>query len=185
MALTRKMLKAMGIEDEKIDQIIEAHAETTEALKAERDAAQQAAKENENAQKELEDLKANKTDEFQSKYEAEHEAFEAFKKEVEETKAKEVAKNLFTSTLAEMGITGKRATQIAKVTDLSAYEVKNGAYTNPEKVQEAIKNDWSEFVPTETVRGAQVATPPTTGAQKDYSKMTMQEYVNARMGKTN
>ena len=59
MALTRKMLKAMGIEDEKIDQIIEAHAETTEALKAERDAAQQAAKENENAQKELEDLKAN------------------------------------------------------------------------------------------------------------------------------
>lgn len=136
MALTRKMLKAMGIEDEKIDQIIEAHAETTEALKAERDAAQKAAKENENAQKELEDLKANKTDEFQSKYEAEHEAFEAFKKEVEETKAKEVAKNLFTSTLAEMGITGKRATQIAKVTDLSAYEVKNGAYTN-----EAVNGD--------------------------------------------
>ena len=28
MALTRKMLKAMGIEDDKIDQIIEAHSET-------------------------------------------------------------------------------------------------------------------------------------------------------------
>lgn len=33
MALTRKMLKAMGIEDEKIDQIIDAHTETVEGLK--------------------------------------------------------------------------------------------------------------------------------------------------------
>ena len=33
MALTRKMLRAMGIEDEKADEIIEAHAETVDALK--------------------------------------------------------------------------------------------------------------------------------------------------------
>ena len=33
MALTRKMLKAMGIEDEKADEIIDAHAETVDALK--------------------------------------------------------------------------------------------------------------------------------------------------------
>ena len=32
MTLTRKMLKAMGIEEEKIDQIIEAHAETVDGL---------------------------------------------------------------------------------------------------------------------------------------------------------
>lgn len=37
MALTRKMLKAMGIEDEKIDQIIEEHAESVNALKAKLD----------------------------------------------------------------------------------------------------------------------------------------------------
>ena len=37
MALTRKMLKAMGIEDEKIDQIIEEHVESIDGLKAERD----------------------------------------------------------------------------------------------------------------------------------------------------
>ena len=34
MALTRKMLKAMGIEDDKIDQIIEAHTETVDGLKS-------------------------------------------------------------------------------------------------------------------------------------------------------
>ena len=37
MSLTRKMLKAMGIEEEKIDQIIEAHSETVDALKKDRD----------------------------------------------------------------------------------------------------------------------------------------------------
>ena len=34
MALTRKMLKAMGIEDEKIEQIIEEHVESIDGLKA-------------------------------------------------------------------------------------------------------------------------------------------------------
>ena len=37
LALTRKMLKAMGIEDEKIDQIIDEHAESVNALKAKLD----------------------------------------------------------------------------------------------------------------------------------------------------
>ena len=38
MGFSRKMLKAMNIEDEKIDQIIDAHSETVDALKADRDA---------------------------------------------------------------------------------------------------------------------------------------------------
>ena len=33
--MTRKLLKSMGIEDEKVDQIIEAHTEVTDALKKE------------------------------------------------------------------------------------------------------------------------------------------------------
>ena len=37
MALTRKFLKAMGIEDEKAEEIISAHVETVNGLKGERD----------------------------------------------------------------------------------------------------------------------------------------------------
>jgi hypothetical protein len=45
MALTRKFLAAMGIEAEKVDEIIAAHTETVNALKEERDTAKaQAAK---------------------------------------------------------------------------------------------------------------------------------------------
>lgn len=43
MALTRKLLRSMGIEDEKIDQIIDAHTETVNALKDERDGLKDAA----------------------------------------------------------------------------------------------------------------------------------------------
>lgn len=37
MALTRKSLKAMGLTDEQVDGVIEAHTETVEALKNQRD----------------------------------------------------------------------------------------------------------------------------------------------------
>lgn len=44
MALTRKILRAMGIEDEKADEIVEAHAETVTAPKRQRDEAEERAK---------------------------------------------------------------------------------------------------------------------------------------------
>ena len=59
MALTRKMLKAMGIEDEKIDQIIEEHVESIDGLKAERDRYKAGADEAEGLRKQLEEAKAN------------------------------------------------------------------------------------------------------------------------------
>lgn len=43
VALTRKMLKAMGIEDEKIDQIIEEHVESANALTTQSDEFKEAA----------------------------------------------------------------------------------------------------------------------------------------------
>ena len=62
MAFTRKMLKAMGIEDEKIDQIIDAHSETVDALKADRDAYKEDAAKLAAVQKELDELKAKGDD---------------------------------------------------------------------------------------------------------------------------
>ena len=55
MSLTRKMLKAMGIEEEKIDQIIEAHSETVDSLKADRDSYKEDAEKLKDVQKELDE----------------------------------------------------------------------------------------------------------------------------------
>ena len=50
------MLKAMGIEDEKIDQIIDEHAESVNALKAQRDEFKEAAGKADGYKKELDAL---------------------------------------------------------------------------------------------------------------------------------
>ena len=111
MALTRKMLKAMGIEDEKIDQIIDAHAETVDGLKESLKKAQADAQALPGLQKELEtaqaDLEAAKKDGWKDKHDALKKEFEDYKKDVtaKETKAaKEAAARAY---YESKGITGK------------------------------------------------------------------------------
>ena len=67
MALTRKMLKAMSIEDEKIDQIVDAHTESIDALKEERDTYKADAEKLAAVQKELDNLKKDGGD-WKTKY---------------------------------------------------------------------------------------------------------------------
>ena len=57
MALTRKFLSALGIEAEKIDEIIDAHTDTVNALKEERDKYKASHEALQGVQKELDDLK--------------------------------------------------------------------------------------------------------------------------------
>ena len=57
MALTRKFLAALGIEADKVDEIITAHTETVDALKHERDTFKADAEKLPTVQQELDDLK--------------------------------------------------------------------------------------------------------------------------------
>ena len=74
MALTRKMLKAMGIEEEKIDEIIEAHTEVVDSLKKERDTYKEDADKLTDVQKKLDDAldaaKNSDSNKLQVKYDA-------------------------------------------------------------------------------------------------------------------
>lgn len=89
MSLTRKGCKAMGLTDEQVDSIIEAHTETVEGLKEKLKAAQADADKLVEVQKELDELKSKAEDGYKEKYETEHKEFEAYKSEVtaKETKA--------------------------------------------------------------------------------------------------
>ena len=84
MALTRKMLKAMGIEDEKIDQIVEAHSETVDALKDKLRKAEEDSEDLKDVQKELDELKKKTSgaDDWKKKYDDEKKAFDDYKKEI-------------------------------------------------------------------------------------------------------
>ena len=88
MALTRKFLSALGIEDDKVDEIIGAHTETVNALKEQRDSYKADAEKLPTVQKELDDMKAaaekNGKDAYKVKYDALKEDFDKFKADLKE-----------------------------------------------------------------------------------------------------
>ena len=160
MALTRKLLRSMGIEDEKIDQIIDAHAETVNALKDERDQYRDAAEALPGVQKELDDLKAKPADGFKERYEKEHADFEAFKADTAKAAAERERKSLYRKLLADAGVDPKRMDAVMRVADLSDIVVEDGAIKDADKVTERVKGEWSDFIPTTGKKPADVDTPP-------------------------
>ena len=166
MALTRKFLKAMGIEDEKIDQIIEAHTETVSGLKDSLDKAEAAAKDLPSVQKELDearaDLEAVKKDGWKDKHDTLKKEFEDYKKGVtaKETKAaKEAAVRAY---YESKGITGK-ALDIAlrgSGAEIEALELVEGKIKDAAALEALVKGDFSGLVSTTTTTGANTANPP-------------------------
>jgi hypothetical protein len=160
MALTRKFLKGMGLPDEQIETIIEAHTEVTDALKQDRDTYKADAEKLAGVQKELDDLKAN-GGEWQTKYEKEHSDFEAYKsaQTAKETKTAKTA--AYKALLIESGISEKYADKILKLTDIEAIELdESGKIKDADTHKQTVQTEYSEFVETKTERGASVATPP-------------------------
>lgn len=160
MALTRKLLRSMGIDDEKIDQIIDAHTETVNALKDERDGLKDAADRLKKAEAELEELKAKPADGFKEKYEKEHADFAAFKADAAKAAADREKRSLYRKLLIGAGVDQKRIDAVMRVADLSNVVVEDGAIKDADKVTEKVKGEWSDFIPTTSKKPAGVDTPP-------------------------
>lgn len=181
MALTRKMLKAMGIEDDKADEIIAAHAETVDALKKERDEAKGEAGRAEELEKRLEAMKAERGDEegYAEKYEAEHRAFEEFKARAKAESEEREKRGMYRELLVKAGVDAKRIESVLRVSDLSKLTVKDGKLEDEEGAVEAIKRDWGDFIAKKTVEGAEVAKPPKDGGtavtREQFAKMSLRE----------
>lgn len=170
MALTRRMLKAMGIEEEKIEQIIDAHAETVDSLKEKAEQFEDDAKKLKTVQRELDDLKAEGGD-WQQKYEKEHADFETFKNDIEGRELKAKKTEAYKQILIDSGIPEKRLQAILKasadVVDSLEFDSDNKP-KNVDTLTETIKKEWSDFIPVENTSGANTPTPPsnTGGAAK-------------------
>ena len=162
MALTRKMLKAMGIDEEKIDQIIEAHSETVDSLKADRDKYKSDASTLKDVQKELDDLKAKGDDGWKEKHDKLKSEFDKYKGDIEakETKAnKEKAVRAF---YESKGITGKNL-EIAmrgSRAEIDGIELDGDKIKDASTLDALVKGDFSGLVATTTTKGANTANPP-------------------------
>lgn len=166
MAFTRKMLKAMNIEDEKIDQIIDAHSETVDALKADRDAYKEDAAKLAAVQKELDELKAKGDDGYKAKYEAEKAAHDALKADIAAKETKKAKTDAYRELLKGANIDEKRIATIlrAEAPTIDKIELDaDGKIKNAEQYTESIKSDWADFIVTQSAKGTNTATPPANG----------------------
>lgn len=174
MALTRKFLSALGIEADKVDEIINAHTETVDALKHERDSYKADAEKLPEVQKELNSIKeqAAKNDgknPFEVKYNAIKEEFENYKKEqtAKETKVKKA--DAYKALLKEAGVSEKRIEAVLRVSDIDGLKLdKDGAVEGKDALLESIKKDWSDFIVTQGTQGAKTPNPPANGGGKTY-----------------
>ena len=160
------MLKAMNIEEEKIDQIIDAHSETVDALKADRDAYKEDAAKLAAVQKELDELKAKGDDGYKAKYEAEKAAHDALKADIAAKETKQAKTEAYRELLKGANIDEKRIATIlrAEAPTIDKIELDaDGKIKNAEQYTESIKSDWADFVVTQSAKGTNTATPPANG----------------------
>lgn len=106
MALTRKLMKGMGLTDEQVDTIIEAHTDTVDGLKADVSKYKADAEKLPGVQKQLEDLKAAGDGGYKEKYEKEHSDFEAYKSGITAKESKAAKEKAVRAYFESKNITG-------------------------------------------------------------------------------
>ena len=158
MAFTRTLLKSLGLSEEQVQSVIDAHLEVVNPLKEERDHLKADSERLEAVTKQRDELKAvvDKGD-----YEAEHKAFEEFKAKTAHEKEQANIKAAYRKLLSDAKISEKRLDAIIKVTDFDGMSLdKDGNLKDADKLADAIKKDWGEFITQTQERGVKVETPP-------------------------
>lgn len=175
MAITRKLLKGMGLTEEQQDTIIEAHTDTVNGLKADVDRYKADAEKLPGVQKELDDLKGKGDDGYKAKYESEHEAFEDYKKTVDAEKMTAAKEKAVEAVLKKIGVSEKRLQSVAKLAKadgmLDKLELnEKGAIKDSDKLETSLKESYSDYIVTTSTQGANTANPP---ANSGGAKLTM------------
>ena len=180
MALSRRMLSAMGLEADKIEQIIEAHTETVTGLKQQNaDLSDQLAK-----AKETGSADSDKWKEVQDKYDAlvkqveadnkarEGKDYDALKKEYEDYKAevqekavKSAKEKAVRGLLSDMNMSDKGIYMFMEYgyPKISVELDEDGKPKNATAIRQVVKKDFGEYIPKIETKGADTKQPPTDG----------------------
>lgn len=172
MALTRAMLKGMGLTEEQVSAIIEEHTNVTSALKDQIKEYKADAELLPDVRKELDDLKKDTSaSDWEKKYNDEHDKFEKYKQDVADKETADKLKSAYKQLLSECKVGDKHLDSILRVTDFSEMKLADdGTIEGADKLKEKIGLDWSGFISTKETKGADVDTPPGDGADPDAKK---------------
>ena len=167
MSLTRKMLKAMGIEEEKIDQIIEAHTDTVDGLKAYVSKYKTDAEKLSDVQKELDELKAKGDDGWKEKHDRLKEEFDQYKNDVQEKETKAAKEAAYRAILKDANLSEKGIEKAIKYAEWDKIELgEDGKLKGANDLIKAVRDEWAEYVTTTTTTGAKTSTPPANNGGK-------------------
>ena len=185
MALTRKSLKAMGLTDEQVDTIIEAHTDTVDGLKEQVKTYKADAEKLPNVQKELDELKAagdggweEKAKDFEKKYND----LVAENKNKETKAAKESAAKAF---FESKGITGN-SLEIAmrgSSAEIAALDLDGEKIKDSSALDALVNGTFKALVSTTTTKGANIPNPPVTTPNKAYSADDIRKMSPAEINK--
>lgn len=170
MALTRRALKAMGIEDEKIDEIIAMHTETVDGLKADVAKYRADAEALPGVRQQLEqaqnDLEAGKGDSWKARYEAVKQEYDGYKQEQAQKEARAAKERAYRELLRQAGVSERRLDAVLRVSDLDSVELdESGKVRDADSLTAGIQSEWADFIQTTSTQGAQTATPPANTGQ--------------------
>lgn len=166
MALTRKFLVALDIDKEKIEEIIEAHSETVEALKAERDGYKADADALSGVKSELAEANKKiaeyeKAKDYKADYDSLKDEFDKFKAGVDKEKTDNLKSAAYKKLLKEVGISEKHIDAVARLQSLDELTLdKDGNIEKADEVKKARQEEFSEFMVKDGKEGAGTATPP-------------------------
>lgn len=162
MALTRKMLKGMGLTEEQIDTIIEAHTDTVDGLKEKAGQVEGLEKQVKDLQDQIEAGKGGKD------WKAEHDKlkgeFDAYKRQVAEKAADDAKMKEVRRLGKEAGLSEAGIEKAAKYTDRKGMELgEDGKAKDAAAMVKALRDEWPEYIVKTERKGVQPATPPAGG----------------------
>ena len=157
MSLTRSFLKSLGLEEDKIESIIEAHSETVSALNqkySELETRYNGVKENADRlpeiQKELDDLKKH---DFRTKYESEKSAHDALKESIARKQARDAAEKAVRAYYIGKSIRGDNLNIAMRGTPLEEITLsEDGTIADTKALDALVAGDFRPLIQTEEPR---------------------------------
>jgi uncharacterized protein YhaN len=171
-SLTRKFLASIGIEEDKIDLIVEKHNEVLTEIKDERDKLKEDVAKMPDMEKELKTLKEQVAgiDPYKDKFEALQKEYDDFKADVESKQTTAKKESAFRHILKDIGIPDKRIDSVLKVSDINGIELTEDGIKDEETLKESLKKEWSDFIAVKTTEGVPSANPPTSTGKTTMTK---------------
>lgn len=164
MALTRKLLKGMGLTDEQVDTIIEAHGDTVDGLKEDIQRYKADAEKLPGVQKELDDLKKDNGDDFKARYEKERQDFQAYKDGIAKKEAAAAKEKAARAYFESKGIPAKSMGLVIRGAkgEIESLELDGEKIKDASALDSLLDGDYKGLIGRAKKTGTETETPPNT-----------------------